>query len=334
MSIARKVSGGIGARAYAPEGPYGAAGQFPLPSFARGEVMYGELGAEYEFVIINAMTTFTINQGDVFVWDNSGVAVQAQTGSGVHPFGASVGTAFFGGAISDQASQATPGNIWSYTLPAAGSYGMWMQRSGKSLINCATVNAQTKSLNTTAVNGQVNAPSTALSGSMGISNAYTAPQTGTFVADTVSGSAVLVNVTLKALKFVTKGQTLSGTGIATGAVVTDIGAGTVTMSLAATATNSAQTITASNISSYCTTTTGSNLLTNVTSIAGIYPNATLTGTGVGASGSSTVVAIWGSAGSYTIQMATNSSATANSINIVPSVYIEAFLQWPFIGSQN
>lgn len=334
MTIARKVTGALGPRAYLPEGPYGSAGNTPFPSWADGEVIEGELGAEYEFVRIAVMTPFTVNQGDVFVWDNSGLAVQSQTGSGVHPFGASVGTAFFGGRNGDLNGLAAPGNIWSYTFPVAGVYGMFMQRSGKSLINCATVNAQTKPLNTTAVNGQVNAPSTPLSGSMGIVNAFTAPQTGTFVANTTSGSAVLTGVTLNALKFATKGQTVTGTGIPAGTVITDIGPGTVTMSNAATATGSAITVTASNISTSVTTTSGSNLLTAVTSIAGLYPNQTLTGTGIGASGSSTIVGIFGTSAPYTIQMATNSSATATGIIAVPSVYIEAFLLWPSIGVQN
>jgi hypothetical protein len=332
MTIAKNVFGVIGARTYLPEGPYGAAGTFPLPSFADGTVMEGELGAEYEFVRIAVATSFTLNQGDVLVWDNSGLAVQSQTGSGVHPFGASVGTAFFGGRVGDQASQASPGNVWSYTFATPGVYGMWAQRAGKSLLNCATINAQTKPLSTTAVNGQVNAPATPLSGSMGINSAFTAPLSGTFTANTTSGSTVLTTITGNALKFVNKGMTLSGTGIATGAVVTDIGPGTITMSLAATATNSAQTITATKGSSYATTTSGSPNLTNVTSIDGFYPNGTIAGTGIPAS--TTIVAIWGNAAPYTIQMSGTATATANNIALTASIYTEAFLLWPFIGSQN
>ena len=334
MTISKKVTGAIGPRSYAVEGPYGSAGNFPFPSYADGEVVVGEMGAEFIFARIAVTTAFTVNQGDWFILDNSGLAVQSQTGSGVHPFGARAVTAYFGGRVADMSGTVSVGNIWSYTFPSAGVYGMWFQQSGVSLINCATVNAQSKPLNTTAVNGQANAPSAALAGSMGITGAFSAPQTFTFVANTTTGSAILTGITLNALKGVVKGQTLSGTGIATGAVVTDIGAGTVTMSLVATATNSAQTITASNISTYVTTTSGSPVLTNVTSIAGIYPNATLTGTGIGAAGSSTVVSITGNAAPYTITMAANSSATANNINAVPSVYIEGFLMWPYIGVQN
>ena len=330
MTIAKKVTGAIGARAYLPEGPYGSSGNYPLPSYADGEVIVGEMGAEFIFARIAVMATFTVNQGDVFVIDNSGLAVQAQTGSGVHPFGARVVTAFFGGRVGDLAGIPAAGNIWSYTFPSAGVYGMWFQQSGASVINCATVNAQTKPLNTTAVNGQLNAPSAPLASSMGVTGAWAAPQTWTFVANTTSGSAILTGITLNALKGVVKGQTLSGTGIATGAIVTDIGADTVTMSLVATATNNTQTITASNISTYVTTTNGSPVLTNVTSIAGIYPNATLTGTGI----SGTIVSITGNAAPYTITMSANSSATANNINAVPSVYIEGLMLWPYIGVQN
>lgn len=332
MTIAKNVFGGIGPRVYLPEGPYGAAGNAPLPSYADGSVIQGELGAEYEFVRIAVATPFTVNQGDVFVWDNSGLAVQSQTGSGAHPFGASVGTAFLGGRVSDLQGVTSPGNVWTYTFPTPGVYGMWMQRSGKSLINCATVNAQTKPLNTTAVNGQVNAPATALSGSMGVNSAYTAPTVFTFTASTTTGSAVLTGITGNALKGLVKGQTLSGTGIATGAVIADIQGATVTMSLAATATNAAQTITATNGSSYGTTTSGSAALTNVTSINGLYPNATIAGTGI--PGSTTILSITGNSAPYTINMSANATATANSIALTASVYIEAFLDWPFIGSQN
>lgn len=330
MTIAKKPSGAIGPRTYLPEGPFGTAGNMPLPSFADGELITAELGAELEYVRLAVMTPFTLNQGDVVVWDNSGLAVQSQTGAGVHPFGASVGTAFFGGRVADLAGIPAAGNVWGYTFPVAGVYGMFVQRSGKSLLNCATVNAQTKPINTTAVLGQVNAPAAALAGSMGIGGMFACPTTWTFVANTTTGSAVLTSITGNTLKGVVKGQTLSGTGIPNGSVVLDIGPGTVTMSLVATATNAAQTITASNISTFVTTTNGSPVLTNVTSIAGIYPNATLTGTGI----VGTVVSITGNAAPYTINMSANSSATANNINAVPSVYIEGFLEWPFVSAQN
>lgn len=339
MTVAKNIFGGIGARPYLPEGPYGTLGNTPFPSFADGDVMMGELAAEYEFVRIAVAAAFTVNQGDVFVWDNSGMAVQAVTGSAAHPFGASVGTAFLGGRVGELNGLAVPGNVWSYTFPLPGVYGMWMQRAGKSVINCATINAQTKPLNTTAVQGQVNAPSSALSGSMGISNAWTCLSSWTFLGALTSGSAVITGVqassgqSQNALSGLTKGQQLSGTGIATGAVIIDIQGSTVTMSLAATATESSETITAKNLVALGTTTNGSAALTNVTTIAGMYPNATIAGTGIPSS--TTILSITGDAlGGYTINMSANATATANNIALTSSIYTEAFLMWPYIGSQN
>ena len=84
MTIAKVVSGLIGPRAYAPEGPYGTSGNFPFPSFASGEVAIGEFGAEFEFVYVNVTASTTIRQGDVYVIDNNGFAVGAFRGTDFH----------------------------------------------------------------------------------------------------------------------------------------------------------------------------------------------------------------------------------------------------------
>ena len=330
MTIAKKVTANIGARAYLPEGPFGSAGQFPLPSFAAGEVVEGDLGAEFEYVLLPVSAAITLNQGDCIVWDNSGYGIQSLTGSGAHPFGAQVGFFFLGGRVADLQGLVSPGNIWSYTF-TPGVYGIWCQRAGKGLVNCATVNAQTKPLNTTAVAGQLNAPATALAASMGFGAGVLSacPTSWTFTGTTTSGSSVITGVTWTKTPGITKGQTISGTGVVTGSVVTDFGGSTVTMSNAASASGTV-TITVSNAQTYVTTTNGSPVLTNVTSIAGLYPNQTLTGTGI----SGTIVSITGNAAPYTITMSANSSATANSISAVPSVYIEAFINWPTIAVQN
>lgn len=330
MSIAKNITGMAGARSYLPEGPYGTSGNFPFPSFAPGDVMEGELGAEYEFVFYPVTSSITHNQGDVVVWDNSGAAVDSATGSGAHPFGAKVGTMFFGGRRGELVGLVPAGNVWSYTFATPGVYGIWVQRSGISLCNIATVNAQTKPANTTAVAGQLNQPAAALAGSMGVNSLWSCPTSGTFSANTINGSAVLTGVSTN--KFLEKGQTLSGTGIPNGAVLIDIQGSTVTMNVAATATNSSQTITAANNSTWGTTVNGSPVITGVTSIAGIYPNQTIAGTGV--PGSTTIVSITGNAvGGYVITMSANASASG-TVNLTTTVYWETFLQWPFIGSQN
>lgn len=340
MTVAKNVFGGIGARTYLPEGPYGTAGNTPLPSFADGTVIMGELGAEYEFVRIAVAVTFTVNQGDVYVWDNSGLAVQAVTGSGAHPFGASVGTAFLGGRRAELNGLVSPGNIWSYAFPTVGVYGMWMQRAGKSVINCATINAQTKPLNTTAVQGRVNAPASALSGSMAIANAFTCLSSWTFSGAGTSGSNLITGVqaasgfSQNALNGLVIGQQLSGTGITTGTVITDIQGSTITMSNPWTATETSETITATDLLGVAgVVTSGSAVLQNVNTIAGMYPNATIAGTGI--PGSTTILSITGDAlGSYTITMSKTATASGTNIAITASIYTEAFLLWPYISAQN
>lgn len=329
MTIAKKQYEQIGVRPYMPEGPYGNSGNTPLPNFAPGSVVAGDAEAEFVFLLLTVETTLTMNQGDVLVWDNSFQAVQSQTGSGVHPFGASVGTFFLGGQL-DTIEEFSAGGLWSYTFPTPGVYGVWVQRSGVSLMNIATVNAQTKPLNTTAVNGQVNAPSSALSGSMGITGAFPAPTSWTFTATTVIGS---VNLTVASqAKGLVIGQTLSGTGVPNGTYIKDIQGGIVVMSAAATAAGTAVTITAANNSTWGATTNGSPVLTNVPNIPAIYPNQTIAGTGI--PGSTTILGISGAPGNYSITMSANATATAASINFTTTIYIEALLRWPQITVQN
>lgn len=332
MTIAKKATGLIGQRAWAPEGPFGTAGNFPMPSFAPGEVAEGELGAEYEYVLLPVTAAITLNQGDCIVYDNSGYGVQSLTGAGAHPFGASVGFVFYGGRVAEETIPVA-GNIWSYTYQP-GIYGIWVQRAGKGLVNCLTINAQTKPLNTTAVAGQLNAPTTPLAGSMGMSPVFTCPLTWTFTGTVTSGSSVITAVAWTKTPGITKGQTITGTGIPAGSYVVDFVGSTVTFSnltgTNATATNTGVTVTVANNLTTLTTTNLSPVLTNVTSIAGLYPNQTLTGTGI----VGTIVSITGNSAPYTITMSGNSTATANNITAVPSVYVEAFIYWPAISSQN
>jgi len=194
-------------------------------------------------------------------------------------------------------------------------------------MNIATVNAQTKPINTTAVNSQVNAPSSALSGSMGITGAFPAPTSWTFTGTTAIGSVNLTAVSQA--KGLVIGQTLSGTGIPNGSYVKDIQGSVIVSSLPATAAGTV-TITAANNSTWGATTNGSPALTNVPNIPGIYPNQTLSGTGI----SGTILSITGAPGNYTLNMSANASATAASINFTTTIYVEALLRWPQITVQN
>jgi len=332
MTISRTQIELIGARVYAPEGPFGVAGQQPLPSFSPGEVAAGDYGAEFIYLLFPVATAgLTVNQGDWLAWDNSGAAILTPAAAaGSLPFGANVGPIYLGGRIGGPSAAPGQGNIWSYTFPVAGVYGVWAQRAGVGLGNLATVNAQTKALGTTATVGQLSQPATALANSMGVTGAWSAPTTNVFTATTVTGSTVLSAVS--SCKGLAIGQNVSGTGIATGSVITDIQGSTVTLSLAATASGSGVSITAANMSTYATTTNGSTSLTNVTSIAGLYPNQTISGTGI--PGSTKIVSISGNAAPWTIVMSAAASATANNIAVTATGYYEMLLDWPYVASQN
>jgi hypothetical protein len=329
MTIATKQFEVLGTRTYLPEGPFGVAGQTPFPSFAYGTVVSGDAESEYVYLQLAVTASFTLNQGDALWWDNSYVATQTTTGAGSAQFGADVGAFFLNGRVGDPAAAPAAGNIWSYTFPTPGIYGIWVQRAGTSILNIATVNAQTKPINTTAVLGQLNAPSAPLAGSMGIQNVFACATSNTFTATTATGSVTLTACSTN--KGVVIGQSLSGTGVAAGAYAKDIQGSTVTMSAAATASGTV-TITAANNSTLGNVTNGSTAITGVTNIPGIYPNQTITGTGI--PGSTTILSITGASPNYTINLSAAATATNTGVTLTTSIYIEAYLRWPSVSVQN
>jgi hypothetical protein len=107
MSIAILQLEGLGARVYGAEGPFGAAGQMPLPSFKFGQVVAGDSEAEFVYLQYVATASVTLRQGDWVVWDNTYQAILAGGAamtSGLNPFGASCGTVYLGGRSSDPAA--------------------------------------------------------------------------------------------------------------------------------------------------------------------------------------------------------------------------------------
>jgi len=332
MTIAYWQYEAIGGRQYAPEGPFGAAGQSPLPNFRPGEVVGGDGEGEFVYLLFSPAAAVTVNQGDWLTWDATYQAVLtpvAATGS--LDFNVNVGTFFLGGRVGDPAAAPSAGNAWSFTFPTAGVYGIWVQRSGTSLMKLTAITSQGTAIRTSATAGALAQATVATA--MGITGAGSAAFSHTFTANTTNGSTLLTGVTTaKALQI---GATVSGTGITNGSVITDIQGSTVTISIAATATNTGTTITVliggGTASTYCTTTNNSPILTNVTSIAGLYPNQSITGTGIGAS--AVIVSITGNNAPYTITASVNSTATANNIALTASGYYEGYLRWPYVNQQ-
>jgi len=314
------------------EGPYGSGGNFPQPSFKPGTVTAGDNGAEFIFLLLDVVNGYTSNQGDAFVWDNT--MVGSRTGeiatTGEYDIGLNCGTIFLGGKTGD--STGLVGN-WSYTF-TPGLYGIWVQRAGASLCN---INATT----TLAIPGTIGGtPSritflaiTTKSNAIAPGSLAFMPTSKTFTADTLAGSATLLNVNVG--KFIQKGMRLTGTGIPTTTAsasthIIDINGSTVTMSAAATASGTGVTITALSNSTSGTTLSGSPVLSNIQAINGFYPNQTIAGTGIPAS--TTILSITGSGNRYQITMSANATASANNISFTTTAmpnYNEVFLSWPY-----
>jgi hypothetical protein len=338
MTIARFQFEDVGTRTYVPDGPFGLVGTqsaFGGPTFNFGDVVEGDAESEFIYLKFSPVSSVTYNQGDVFVWDSTLMAVPSKLGAGYHVFGSHVGTLFFGGRIGDPGSFAKgQGNIWSYTF-TPGTYGIWVQRAGATVANFTTVTAQADLAYTTATVGSVSALSAGATNSETIQNFYTAPLSLTFTATDAVGSSQLTAVSdTNKLEI---GMLLSGTGIPNPTYITDIQGSIIYMSAAATSANTGTTVTAKKGTFYGVTVNGSPLIT-VTGppmgggILGVYPNATLTGTGVAGS----IVSISALGNVYTITLSANCSATNASpgTSIAATQYVEAFLTWPYISAQN
>jgi hypothetical protein len=338
MTIATFQSDMPGARIYAPEGPFGTSGNFPIPNFKPGTVVAGDNGSEFIYLTLPVAAPYTANQGDVYSWDNTMVCTRAGeiAAAAEYELGTPVGTLFLGGRVGDAAAHPAGGNIWSYTFPATGMYGVWLQRSGVSLANVNATTTLTIPSTSVAAAGRM----TFLA--VGTNKNAISPGTfafiatsKTFTATTLAGSAVLTGANTG--KFVQKGMILTGTGIpgtttANATVVIDVQGATVTMSQAATASASI-TVTALAQSTSGTTTNGSAVLTNVQSIVGFYPNQTIAGTGI--PGSTTIVSITGVSAPYSITMSANATATANFISFTTTGmpnYAEVMLSRPFYSA--
>ena len=325
MSIAQFEYGAIGSHIYRPEGPF-IVGQAPFPAQSFGTRVRGEKGAEFIFVKYAPVASVTYRQGDVFVYDSSFMAAPSKLGSGYHAMGSQAGVLFFGGRVGDPASVSGQGNVWSYAF-TPGTYGIWLQINGACPLHVATRTAQADLAYTTATVGGISQLASGASNSQTVTGMFSAVLTSTFTADFTSGSTTALNISDTVGLEV--GMVLSGTGIPNGAYITDIQGSTLIMSAAATATNATVTVTWKKGTTWGTTTNGSPTITGVGSVLGIYPGATLTGTGV----SQTITSITGTPGNYTITLGGNATGTARYRWPRPST-IEGLLTLPFISAQN
>lgn len=330
MTIAIAQFEGIGARIFAPEGPFGAAGNTPFPSFKPGSVAAGDSESEFVYLLFPVYAARTLNQGDFIAWDNS---YQANVLSDVfqttgYPAGTDVGSFYLGGRSGDPAAWPNAGNIWSYTFPTPGLYGIWVQRAGTSIGNWGTITTQATQAVSTSTVGQA-ASAAGASHYQNITGLWSTTNTWTFTATTVTGSTLLTGIAALTLgSGIELGLTLSGTGIANGTTVLDFQGSTLTMNTAATA-NGTVTITAKKGTAFITTVNNSAVVTSPT-INGLYPNALLTAVGV-AGGAATIVSISGNQAPYSITLSGVSTASA-TVTATASKYVETFLRWPSLSS--
>jgi hypothetical protein len=330
----------VGPHEYTPEGPFGTASNFPLPSTKPGQTVIGDSQGSFVFVTLAVPTAVTYNQGDFFCWDNSynaGPVGEIIAASEYFP-GTAVGTIFFGGKATDPANPMATGNIWSFTF-APGVYGVWMQQYGTCLMNLqaistgATLTFPATSATKASITMQAAAAATTFN-SCPVGSICNCPLSRTFTANSVTGSAVLTAV--NTAKYLVKGMQLTGTGIAAvsttvnGTFILDIQGSTVTMSSLATATNTGTTFTALNSQTTGTVISGSKQITGCPSVPGLYPNQIITGTGVV---SLTIASITGTPGSWTINLTTAATAGAApnirqiTLAAAPNYY-EGFLREP------
>jgi hypothetical protein len=339
MTIASKAFGAIGPKIFSPEGPLGASSQFPFPQFDFGEVVKGDKESEFIYLQLIVEASLTLNQGDVLIWDNTFSASVAVAAAGAAVVGSGVGTFFLGGRFGDPASapNANAGNIWSFTF-APGVYGVWAQRFGASLVNyTGGITAQGDTSFTTATAGAIGALAAAGTHGATIPGIFPAASSVVFTATTTSGSNVLTVVSSG--RGLVKGMPVSGAGLSAGCFIADIGAGTVTLGNtlntlgpAATATSSAVTITANNGAMWATFVTGA-LTAKVSGVFGVYPNATISGTGV--PGSTELISIAGNPGNQTATLNAAFTATeATPVLLTATNYVEGFLRLPSVTVQS
>ena len=254
MTIAYIQTDSLGARPYSPVGPIDTTNG-PFYDYRPGEVILGDGNAAFVYCSFVATASQVLKQGDLMVVDNNFVALKATSTNAL--LGMKAGTFFCGGNFGSPAQAP-----FSVTFGAAGTYGMWVQTDGISLLNCASTALTLKVTTTTATAGQADAPTGG-------------PAVGT--------------------------KTLGGVYLP-----------------------------ATNYTFTANVTNGSKILTNISSVVGIYPNQILSATGIAAS--QTIASINGNPGNYTITLSANATVTGTTVTVTASNYIEAYMNGAYISA--
>ena len=89
---------------------------------------------------------------------------------------------------------------------------------------------------------------------------------------------------------------------------------------------------ATNYTFTANTTNGSPTLANISTLAGIYPNMSISGTGIAAS--TVISSINGIPGNWTITLSKNATATGTGVTMTCAGYVEAYLNAAYISALN
>jgi hypothetical protein len=166
----------------------------PLPPFKPGMVVTGDLGTEFILCKLVLAAATDLIPGQAYQWDKDYLATILTTAASV---------------LNEEVGFA---QIYANQL-AAGTYYVWLGRSGHLPVVCATGTVATGSGETTATAGALKFPASPTAGSKSVSptSAYVASAGFTFTANTVNGSPTLTN--LSSVTDLCLGALISGTGI-------------------------------------------------------------------------------------------------------------------------
>ncbi|MDQ0558689.1 hypothetical protein QO004_000464 [Rhizobium mesoamericanum] len=248
MSVARTQTERFGANPFVVEGPIVAGSGIPGPNFTLGSVCWGDAEAEWVYCQLVLASQTTLQPGQWMQWDRDYSASLLTTAAAV--VGNRCGV--FSGAA--QPSTITGGPVGTITL-AAGTYYVWVQRSGQApAVVSSGVTANLVVAETTTTAGQAAVPASPTVSTKQITPVSFGSANRTFTATTVSGSPILTGLSgasAGSVPFI--GAAISGTGIAGGTTVTGITYSpngvvqSITMSANATANGTGITITATGV---------------------------------------------------------------------------------------
>lgn len=248
MSVSKAQTERFGANPFVVEGPIVLGSGVPAANFTLGSVCWGDSEAEWVYCSLALGSTTTLAPGTWMQWDKDYNASLLTTANAV--VGQRVGV--FSGA--NQAPTISGGPAGSVTL-AAGTYFIWVQRSGQAAsIVTAAVTPNLVIAETTATAGAINAPASPTVTTKQITPVSFSAANKTFTATTTNGSTlltVLSGASVGSGPFI--GATVTGTGIPASTTVTGLTyspSGTIqsiTISNAATANGTAITITATGV---------------------------------------------------------------------------------------